>query len=141
MAIGGLVFLVIVVIKLSKTLIKNLMYGRLSLTSFFLFIIVITMLAIFVSNKISIDKLGTFQKMIDVESIIEIIQVRHEKGVTFPEWTIPKDIFEIIYKAPVRALYFIASPFPWNVEQIHHIIRVYRRIDLLYVFYFDLEKS
>ena len=60
--------------------------------------------------------------MIDVESIIEIIQVRHEKGVTYPEWTIPKDIFEIIYKAPVRALYFIASPFPWNVEQIYHII-------------------
>ena len=62
MAIGGLVFLVIVVIKLSKTLIKNLMDGRLSLTSFFLFIIVCAMLAIFVSNKISIDKLGLFKK-------------------------------------------------------------------------------
>ena len=122
MIIGGLVFLAIVFIKLLKRLILDLTRGKFKFNSFILFLFAFLLIGIFVSSKISVDKLGTFKKITDVEVIIDLIQVRHEKGVTFPEWTIPKDFIEILYKAPIRLIYFISSPYPWNFEKIFHAV-------------------
>ena len=40
-------------------------------------------------------------------------------------WTIPKTEFELIYKAPIRVIYFIFSPFLWDIKKIVHTLGLF----------------
>ncbi len=43
-------------------------------------------------------------------------------GAAYPEWTIINSPTEILYKTPVRALYFLFSPFPWDIKKKVHLV-------------------
>lgn len=43
-------------------------------------------------------------------------------GAAYPEWTIAKSPIELIYKVPARSIYFLFSPFLWDVKEIKHLI-------------------
>ena len=52
----------------------------------------------------------------------------------YPEWTIPRTSFELIYKVPVRAIYFLFSPFPWDVKEVRHLIGLFDAFLYIYLF-------
>lgn len=43
-------------------------------------------------------------------------------GASYPSWTIPKDFSQIVYLTPIRMIYFLYSPFPWDIKQIKHLV-------------------
>jgi hypothetical protein len=43
-------------------------------------------------------------------------------GSEFPSWIIPHDLWELVWKTPIRVLYFLFSPFPWDISKPSHII-------------------
>ena len=51
---------------------------------------------------------------------------------SYPEWINIKSNIEFFYKTPIRILYFLFSPFPWDVSKLIHLI------GYLMVFIFDL---
>ena len=45
-----------------------------------------------------------------------------EHGASYPNWTIPKNLKELIFLIPVRMFYLLYAPFPWDIKKVEHII-------------------
>ncbi len=121
---GGVIFLFIVLSSSIKNLLKSLMNLRLNFQSFILVTFVVIFLYSIFSNQIYIPKLGYFEefnlgylfsesraRMIGNASYSEILSISYSSGT-----------IDIIYKIALRVLYFLFSPFPWDVEKSTHLI-------------------
>ncbi len=122
MAIGGITFLIIIFWKSIKKVCAHLTIGRLNLRYFSLIVFSGIFFTLFISNKISFDKLGTLNKALSFENIKERIINSTRDRASYPEWTVPNNYVEMIYKTPIRVIYFMFSPFPWNIKIKEHII-------------------
>ena len=56
-------------------------------------------------------------------------------GAAYPQWTIPTNNFEFIPKLFARIIYFLYSPFPWDLKRFVHSIGF---IDTIFLFYFTI---
>ncbi len=122
MAIGGIIFLIIVFCKSIKVVLANLILVKLNLRNFILVIFSGIFFTLFFNDKISFDKIGTLNKAINFESIHDRMVNSTRKRASYPEWTVPNDYVEMIYKVPIRVVYFMFSPFPWNIKIKEHVI-------------------
>jgi len=52
-----------------------------------------------------------------------------------PEWTKIYSAIEILYKAPIRSMYFVFAPFPWDVKEIRHLIGMFDGFFYMYFVY------
>tara|TARA_X000000950_G_scaffold102342_1_gene129284 strand:+ start:31382 stop:32620 length:1239 start_codon:yes stop_codon:yes gene_type:complete len=50
------------------------------------------------------------------------IILKHKGLASFPLFLIPYNFIEFIYLTPIRAIYFIGSPFIWELKKFDHII-------------------
>ncbi len=120
--LGGLIFLIFIMFVNIKELLKAAIILKISFISIFLFIFILSVV-IFLTNYVdSIPKLHSFKEMLDVNLILKEISYRNIKSAAYPEWTIPTDGIDLIFKAPIRIVYFIFSPFPWDINKLSHII-------------------
>ena len=55
---------------------------------------------------------------------------------TYPDWTKINSPVEVVYKVPVRAVYFLFSPFPWDIKKSSHIIGAIDGLAYLILVYF-----
>ena len=51
-------------------------------------------------------------------------------------WTKINSPVEVVYKVPVRAVYFLFSPFPWDIKKFSHIIGAIDGLAYLILVYF-----
>ena len=72
--------------------------------------------------QLFVPYLGNLEYLIDIEVITNKSVVNVAGVAAYPEWTKAKNISELIYKIPIRGVYFVFAPFPWNVTQTRHII-------------------
>jgi hypothetical protein len=80
-------------------------------------------LAIFISGAISLPKIGTFEQAINIKRLVEIAQSSSRSaGASYPYWTVPESPAELIYKGPIRLIYFLFSPFIWDIRSPYHLI-------------------
>jgi len=82
----------------------------------------------------SIPKLGSVKRIFDFEQLVTEISDRNINRAAYPEWTIPKTSFELIYKAPIRIIYFIFSPFLWDIKKFSHLLGFFDGIFYLMLF-------
>lgn len=54
-------------------------------------------------------------------------------GSQFPSWTIPENMAEIIYLTPIRIIYFLYAPFPWDIKRPAHLMGLFDVIFYLYL--------
>ena len=74
-------------------------------------------------NNITIPKIGVVTDINELkEGILKKNLVSHRGDAKYPDWTIAKSENELIYKIPIRAIYFIFSPFPWELKKSSHLI-------------------
>lgn len=120
MFIGGFVFLIILGLFYFIKIIKRLKFLKIS----FNLLAILSLLIITIIYLVSLDtipKLGSFKNMLDVEILLDEIPKRNINSAAYPEWTIPKTTFELIYKGPIRIFYFMFSPFFWDIEKFTHL--------------------
>lgn len=120
--IGIIVFFIIIFLISSIKLLKSLKKRRLKIINLFYFLITITVLALYLSNQITISKLGNFEKILKIENLLQSIENYNVGDASYPEWTIPKSPIELFYKGPIRIIYFLFAPFPWDIKNIYHLI-------------------
>ena len=124
MLIGGFVFLIILGLFYFIEIIKSLNFLKISISS----LVILSLLIITIIYLVSLDsipKLGSFEGMFDVNGLLEQMQKRTKNRAAFPEWTIPNTPFELIYKAPIRIIYFAFSPFVWDIKKISHLFGLF----------------
>ena len=98
------------------TLSKNYFFYHLIIFTFsFIFLI------LFFLSKYSIPYIGSFED-IGPEFFKQRFVWTSVGGSAFPQWLLPSGFFETIWKTPIRILYFIISPMPWDISSPRHIL-------------------
>ena len=137
MIVGGFAFLFIIFVTSFNETLKRLQYSKISISSITLLSISLVSLIFLIAISDSLPKIGSLKNMFSVETIIHEIEMRNKNRAAFPEWTVPKDGFELIYKAPIRIIYFIFSPFPWDIKKSAHLLGLFDGIfHMILLFFF-----
>ena len=125
-------FLLIIGITTLKLSLKLL--GKLRLNFRFILILFIFLLSLnyFFTNRINVPYLGNFDKITDIDRIL--IKTYHSTAgdASWPKWTIINSFDELFYKVPIRSIYFLFSPFPWEIKKVEHLIGMLD--SLLYIY-------
>ena len=128
------IFLSILLITSLIETIKRLNYLKISISSLALLILSSIITFYLISSIDSIPKIGSIVGMFNFEQALEEILNRNINRAAFPEWTVPKTPIELIYKAPIRVLYFSFSPFIWDVTKLSHFFAMFDGIFFLMLF-------
>ena len=99
---------------------------------------IVTSSGLYVSNKTYIPNLTTLEKGIELSNLLKKTSISTRGTASWPSWTVPTTPFELLYKGPVRAIYFLFSPFPWDVKRTEHLIAVFDGILYMYLFFLIL---
>ena len=101
--------------------VKSLINLRISLTNLFLLLIFVYIFSLYFSNQIHIPYIKNFEFITDPNILMRKTKHSVMGGASFPIWTVAENPIELIYKIPVRAIYFIFAPFPWDIREVKHI--------------------
>ena len=120
--LGAMTFMGVVTLVILNDFIKSIKNFRISTLNFILLIIMTYIIVLYFTNQISVPYLRSFEYIIDPEVLRNKATANVIGVASFPEWTKVNNIYELIYKIPVRSMYFVFSPFPWDVKETKHII-------------------
>lgn len=134
MFIGGLFFLIIVGIMSMIDISNKIVNLKISKKSLIILLFSVASLVYILAFEDNIPKIKSIVSLLDFDRLLIEISNRNINNAGFPDWTIPKTSFEFIYKAPIRIIYFLFSPFPWDVDKISHIIGLLDGIFYLILF-------
>lgn len=134
MFIGAFVFVCVLVLTSFIDVTKRLYHLKININSFAILTLslIITFYLLFETD--SIPKIGSIVGLFDVDQVLEEIRNRNINRASFPEWTVPKTFIELIYKAPIRVLYFMFSPFMWDVTKLSHLFGLFDGIFFMILF-------
>ena len=132
MIVGAIIFIIFIFTAYLKKLFKSLVKLRINLGNLVILLLSITIIGLYFTNKISIAYLGNFEHSIDVDFILLKTQYAYAGDASWPEWTKAESGIELLYKAPVRSVYFVLSPFPWDIKKPEHLLGL---LDSLLYFY------
>ena len=133
MFVGAIVFLGFVGISSLKKFFKLFLNNRISLNSIFLICMIVICGSYYLSNKISVPYLGSFESSIDIQNLLNKTNIATRGVAGWPEWTIIHTPIEFLYKAPIRSLYIIFSPFPWDISRAKHLIGMFDAFLYMYL--------
>ena len=138
MFLGALVFLTIVGINnFKKTFIEpiaSLQYLNVILIS----LIIIIFIGNYFLGKFEIPKLGSFEDLININRLY-VHQANSTDGdAAYPTWLIISTPAELFYKGPIRVLYFLFSPYIWDITKMSHLIGVLDSFIYIYLTYLIL---
>tara|TARA_B110000305_G_scaffold68807_1_gene77215 strand:- start:651 stop:1874 length:1224 start_codon:yes stop_codon:yes gene_type:complete len=122
--IGLFVFLFIVALDSFKKTFKSLLTLRINLQILIFIIFSSTILGLYFTNKISLPYIQTFSISSNPSFLKETINLKVKGDAAYPEWTKIDSNIELFYKIPIRSVYFLFSPFPWDVKKKYHVIGV-----------------
>jgi hypothetical protein len=133
MIIAIIVFLSYVAAAYLKVLFKSLNRLKINLKILPIFLLCIIILGLFVSSKINVSYLNNFEESVNIDILIQKTYNSTKGGAAWPVWTIAKSGIELLYIAPLRSIYFLFSPFPWDVKKLGHIIGLFDAILYMYL--------
>jgi hypothetical protein len=74
------------------------------------------------SNIISVPKIGNLTNLTKIQIILNNLNKAYRGDASLPTWTKINFINELFHKGIVKSVYFIYSPFPWDIKKISHTI-------------------
>ena len=74
--------------------------------------------------------------MTDFDWLKFSMNVRMSGDATYPEWLKINSFLEVIYKGILRIIYFLYSPFPWQITKLSHLIGFFDSILYIIVSYY-----
>ena len=121
MLVGALTFLAIVFLSYLKKFYISIKYNKVNLKIISVLLILIFGMFFVYEKELNLPKLGILKELnLNVLFVKTINSTRGD--ASFPEWTKITSADQIIYKSPIRILYFVFSPFPWDIAKIVHLI-------------------
>jgi hypothetical protein len=136
MIIGAIIFLTIIILISLKEFLKKLSNLKISISAILLLIFSVISFNQIASISKSIPKIRSLNTLFNAEVAITEISQRNVKRAAFPEWTVPKTEFELLYKSPIRIIYFMFSPFPWDVKKPSHLFGLFDGLFHFLLIYF-----
>ena len=104
---------------------QGLSKGRLRILSSFGLILVSMGLGFYILSGISLPKLGTPSDLIDLSRLIsraEYFTTLESASARYPGWTVPHSPVDLLWAVPLRGVYLLFSPFPWDLKSPQHLV-------------------
>ena len=139
MLVGAIVFVFYVLVNNFKQIIFSLRTFKINKKILIVFLISLIGVGLYLSNNIKVSYLGGFHQTINIKKLLRRTQMSTRGTAAWPKWTIANQPSELIYKTPVRAVYFLFSPFPWDLKSTNHLIGMLDAFLYMYLFYLILK--
>ena len=131
----GAIFLVafaFLVVIASKILLRggqSIIRGRLRLTALIGLIVIGGGLLYWGLSGAYVDKLGRLTDIFDLQRWVSYSQAKyyadgHASNAVYPGWTAPETVGDLVWAIPVKIIYLLFSPFPWDMRTPAHLIGV-----------------
>ena len=134
--VGAIAFIGIIAFVSFKDLIQSLKSYRISLKNLFLIILLMYVIILYLSNEIYVPYIRDFQFVTDPDILLRKTRVSVIGEAAYPDWTIANSPIELIYKLPIRSIYFLFAPFPWSVNEVKHLIGMFDGFLYMYLTFF-----
>lgn len=123
MIFGLVVFFAILLMQTSIILFLNLKNLNLNLKNFLVFLLLMLSILFIYKQDYRFSKIGSLKDIDGKKSLI----FKHMKDfstgdASYPSWTVPKKVDDIYVVGPMRIMYFLFSPFPWDVKKNSHML-------------------
>jgi len=76
----------------------------------------------FLSGDLVLPKVGGVERMLHFEHIVHRLDVLSSSGSGYPSWVVPTVPVELLWKGPGLILYFLFSPFPWDIRSAGQLV-------------------
>ena len=133
MFVGILVFISIIIVLNLNYFFKSLMKYKISLKNLIIISLIVLSFTYYLSNNIRVPYLGSFERLTNFDALSRKTTLSTRGNASWPEWTVIKSPIEFLYKAPMRSLYVIFSPFPWDVKETKHVIGLLDSLIYIYL--------
>lgn len=132
-ALGVFVFLLYLILDKIKFFISKLKFFKINLSTLGLIIIFITPVILFINFNINIPYLGSFQDLTDLTNLKQVANYGFRGEASYPNWLAINENNELIIKTILRVVYFLYSPFFWDIKKFSHLF-----VSIDGIFYFTL---
>ena len=121
-ALGGFVFLLYLILDKIKFFISKLKFFKINLSILGLIIIFITPVILFINFNIKFPYLGSFQDLTDLTNLKQVANYGFRGEASYPNWLAINENNELIIKTILRVVYFLYSPFFWDIKKFSYLI-------------------
>lgn len=94
---------------------------------------------LFVTGLPQLSSIGDYERFLAAAEAAEAASTaasnRAEGGAAYLTGLTASNPVDLLWQAPIRALYFLFSPFPWNISSIFHLKGFIDSGFLIYIFY------
>ena len=135
MLIGYFIFITIVLFSLSRKFLISLSQNRLSKKFLLIVPLIVILFHSYYSGKFQIPKLNDFKTFTNFEFLSERMKLSFKGDATYPQWLVINNPSELIYKPPIKILFFLFSPFPWDVKKLSHLIGLFDSLFFIFLSY------
>jgi len=136
MIVGLMMFLLFFFLKGILDLLRQLNNSTIKLKSFLPLVFMSFLILYYFTNNVYIPKIGTISDVSELKKeILKKNIATHRGSAKYPDWIIAKSDNELFYKMPLKTIYFIFSPFPWDIKKISHLIGVFDGFLHMLLFY------
>ena len=121
--IGGIVFFIILGLHGFKNFFRSFLNNKIKLSNLVIIVFSLSIIIAYFGSNLKIPYMGTFGSL-SMAKLQNNINVRMKGEASYDEWAKINSPIEMIYKVPVRAVYFLFSPFSWQVKKTSHLFGV-----------------
>jgi hypothetical protein len=138
--LGVIVVIIIIIVKYFKKLFISLINLQINFKNLIIFSVSIIILGVYIFNEISFAYIGSFRDITNIEFILTKQKnlFIYKGDATWPEWTVATNLIELFYKTPIRILYFVFAPFPWDITKLNHLFGFFDGLLYMYLFFLIL---
>ena len=120
--LGLFVFLFVISLTSINSILKQVKVGKLGLENLVFVMISIIVLGLFFTNNIKIPYIKSMDHLTNKIVIKDTINLKVRGDAAYPDWTKINNLSELFYKIPVRTVYFLFSPYPWDIKKMSHLV-------------------
>ena len=135
MIVGAIIFLALVGGITLKKIVISLINFRINFSKLVIFLVFFGITQLYITNKIDVTYLGDFKSLKKTENYLISTNIATRGNASWPEWTKINSYTEALYKAPLRSLYCVFAPFPWDVKNTKHLIGLLDSFFYMYLVY------
>ncbi len=122
-------FLVVIAWKMFSQGMSSFLQGRLRLTALIGLIVIVGGLLYWGLSGAYVDKLGRLTDIFDFQRWVSYSQAKYYAdgrtgNAVYPGWTAPETVGDLVWAIPVKVIYLLFSPFPWDMKTPAHFIGV-----------------
>lgn len=138
--LGYFVFLIFIFYYFLKDEFSDLKKGKLKIKLILIISLIFSPFIMWYFEILMIPYIPGPERLLDLHDILlrrfmigSISLVNGPLGSNYPAWTIPSEAIDFIPKIFLRIIYFLYSPFPWDIKRYDHLMGLADSILMIYI--------